>query len=216
MKNLLTALQAVMKAAGYVQKGGRNEFHKYNYAGEADLLSVLRPAMVEHGLMLIGPSVEGEPRVDEHGNTYVAMTYRLAHVSGEVWPDPLRIIGCGNDKSSKGTVGDKGVYKAYTGGNKYLLFKLFQIATGDDPENVAAHEYAPEQQSIPARAAAITAEQANRIQAGATHLGWDAARLVAWLEKYHGARGVAELTEEKAATVLDGMRELARQQKEAA
>jgi hypothetical protein len=146
MKNLLAALQAVMKAAGYVQKNGVNQFHKYRYAGESDLLGVVRPAMVEHGLFLIGPSVEGEPRIDEHGNTFVAMSYTLAHVSGEVWPHPLRIVGCGNDKSSKGTIGDKGVYKAYTGGNKYMLFKLLQIATGDDPEEVAANDYAPGQE----------------------------------------------------------------------
>jgi ERF superfamily len=30
--------------------------------------------------------------------------------------------------------GDKGIYKAETGANKYALLKLFQIPTGDDPE----------------------------------------------------------------------------------
>ena len=35
-------------------------------------------------------------------------------------------------------MGDKGLYKAITGANKYFLFKLFQIETGDDPERDTA------------------------------------------------------------------------------
>jgi hypothetical protein len=73
------------------------------------------------------------------------MDYSLAHVSGEIWPKPIRIPGCGNDKNSKGGIGDKGTYKALTGANKYLLFKLYQIATGDDPEVASAADGAPEE-----------------------------------------------------------------------
>ena len=62
----------------------------------------------------------------------------MAHTSGEIWPDKITAVGCGNDRARNGTVGDKGVYKAITGANKYLLFKLFQIETGDDPENEVA------------------------------------------------------------------------------
>ena len=44
------------------------------------------------------------------------------------------MAGAGNDRNSKG-VGDKGIYKALTGCNKYALLKALQLATGDDPEN---------------------------------------------------------------------------------
>ncbi len=74
--------------------------------------------------------------------------YTLAHISGETWPTPLVAQGCGNDKNSKGGVGDKGCYKAITGANKYMLFKLFQIETGDDPES-AEHAVPPPEPSIP-------------------------------------------------------------------
>lgn len=127
------ALHEVMSKVGYVQKKDLNEFHGYKYAGEAALLEVLRPAMLEAGLLLL-PSGEYCSEVDEYGNTRVAIDYTLAHKDGEVWPDKLRAFGCGNDKNKNG-VGDKGTYKAITGANKYLLFKLFQIETGDDPEN---------------------------------------------------------------------------------
>ena len=133
MKNIITALNKVMDEAKYVQKNAENKFHGYKYASEAALLETLRPAMIKHGLVLI-PSVSNASAIDEHGNTLVSIEYTLAHISGEVWPDKITAVGCGNDRARNGTVGDKGVYKAITGANKYLLFKLFQIETGDDPE----------------------------------------------------------------------------------
>jgi hypothetical protein len=129
---IAAALHEVMSKVGYVQKTGRNSFHNYRYAGEADLLAVLRPAMVDAGLLLI-PSVVDHSPIDEHGNKDVVIEYTLAHRDGDVWPHKVRAIGTGNDKNKNG-VGDKGTYKALTGANKYLLFKLFQIETGDDPE----------------------------------------------------------------------------------
>jgi len=130
---IATALHNVMTKVSYVQKGGENKFHGYKYASEADLLEKLRPALIEEGLILI-PSVDMVRPLDEHGNTVVDMRYEIVHKDGDIWPHPIRISGCGNDRSKNGTVGDKGIYKAITGANKYFLFKLFQIETGDDPE----------------------------------------------------------------------------------
>lgn len=137
---IAAALHEVMAKVGYVQKTGINTFHNYKYAGEADLLASLRPAMVEAGLILI-PSAEEVSPPDQHGNVTVRIGYTLAHKGGDVWPTTVYAVGTGNDMSPKtGRVGDKGVYKAITGANKYLLFKLFQIETGDDPEVTAKHE----------------------------------------------------------------------------
>ncbi len=132
-KSITTALHEVMQKVGYVQKQGENKFHGYKYAGEGDLLAVLRPAMVEAGLILI-PSGKTKSEIDNYGNTVVEVEYTLAHKDGDVWPEKIVAFGCGNDRNSKGGVGDKGLYKALTGANKYLLFKAFQIETGDDPE----------------------------------------------------------------------------------
>lgn len=129
---ILRAMNAVMQEVGYVQKTGNNDFHGYRYATEADILERLRPAMVKHGLVLI-PSVQQVSSIDQHGNTTVSVHYTLAHVSGAVWPQPIVAAGCGGDRSKSG-IGDKGLYKALTGANKYMLFKLFQIETGNDPE----------------------------------------------------------------------------------
>jgi hypothetical protein len=126
------ALHQIMTEVGYVQKTGKNSFHGYKYAGEADLLEKLRPAMLNAGLLLI-PSIKTVSPVDENGITTVQMEYTLVHKDGDVWPDKIGAAGAGGDKNKNG-VGDKGLYKAITGANKYLLFKLFQIETGDDPE----------------------------------------------------------------------------------
>ena len=146
---IATALHEVMSKVGYVQKTGKNSFHGYKYAGEADLLDKLRPAMVEAGLMLL-PSVKFVSPVDEHGNVTVNMEYTLIHKDGDIWPEPLGAAGMGNDRARNGSVGDKGVYKAITGANKYILFKLFQIETGDDPETADhAHESPPIERTPP-------------------------------------------------------------------
>jgi hypothetical protein len=136
---ITAALHAVMQDVPYVQKTGVNQFHKYRYAGEADLLEKLRPALLRHGLLLI-PSAEMVTPADPHGNVTVHVEYTLAHKDGDVWPEKIGAIGCGNDRSRDGKIGDKGLYKALTGANKYLLFKLFQIETGDDPETDEHHD----------------------------------------------------------------------------
>lgn len=141
---IAAALHEVMAKVSYVQKTGKNTFHNYKYAGEADLLAVLRPAMVEAGLMLL-PSVKSVSPVDDFGNVTVQMEYSLVHRDGDVWPEKLGAAGMGNDKAKNGSVGDKGVYKAITGANKYVLFKLFQIETGDDPEQFEHHDVPAEQ-----------------------------------------------------------------------
>lgn len=127
------AICKVMLAVKRVPKNGHNKFHGYSYATEADLVSVIRPAMAEAGLVLLPSQTEaGEP--DECGNVRVRVEYTLAHTSGEVWPHTLVSYGVGNDRAKNGNDGDKAIYKAATGANKYLLFKLFQVDTGDDPE----------------------------------------------------------------------------------
>lgn len=136
---IVKALISVRKACKSVKKSGENKFHGYKYATEADIAAEIRPLMDEHGLVLI-PSVASredgflQPMIDTEGITQVVLKYTLAHSSGQVWPDPLYVLAHGNDRDTKGKWGDKGAYKANTGGFKYLLLRLLMIETGDDPE----------------------------------------------------------------------------------
>ena len=54
--------------------------------------------------------------------------YSYVSESAAVTAIRVSLVGQGIDS------GDKGAYKAATGVNKYVLMKVFQLATGDDPE----------------------------------------------------------------------------------
>jgi len=132
---ILEAIQEVMTAVPYIKKSGRNEFNRYNYASEADVLGAIRPAMLKAGLILV-PSLLGQARVEQmttqkggvNNLAYVTVEYTLAHKSGAIWPEKLHTEGCGMDTQ------DKAVAKAITSAQKYFLLKFFQIETGDDPD----------------------------------------------------------------------------------
>jgi hypothetical protein len=127
---VIAAIGKTMAGISFVHKAGKNEFHGYKYATEGDALAALRPHLIENGLIIIS-DVLNVVGPDEYGNTTVKVNYRIIHeMGGEI---SCNFFGCGNDKNKNG-IGDKGLYKALTGANKYFLLKTFQLETGDDPE----------------------------------------------------------------------------------
>lgn len=139
---LTAAVCAVMLEVGIVEKGGRNDFHKYSYASEFDLCKALQPSMARHGLCLVpvamaltrsdGPKTRnGKPQYLTEG----PITYELRHSSGEA--RQVMTWGCGIDGE------DKGAYKAMTGAYKYALREVFLIPTGDDPDKDWREKGAP-------------------------------------------------------------------------
>lgn len=127
MSELEKARIEVMKAVVYVQKTGKHG-QGYSYASEADLIRVLRAAMVTNGLTICPVDVQvtdhheaGKQRVTE-----AVITYAMRHVSGE--EQRIAVLSSGAD------VGDKAAFKAMTGAEKYALRQAFLIPTGDDPE----------------------------------------------------------------------------------
>jgi hypothetical protein len=121
----------VMKEVSRVPKRGYNEFHRYEYPLEADILDAIREKLAEQGVMWY-PSVDSTERepVGEKGNVLTTLIGKVTFVDGETGEERvIGMVGTGEDK------GDKGVYKAYTGAVKYCLLKTFMISTGDDPEN---------------------------------------------------------------------------------
>jgi hypothetical protein len=130
---LTEAVCSVMAGFRGVEKSGKNSFHGYKYASDADILWMLKPLLAEHGLsvMLVSFAVinVGEIKTN-NGKTErlidLCVTYRLSHKSGE-WV-LVQSPGSGQDP------GDKAHYKAMTGALKYALRQTFAIPTGDDPE----------------------------------------------------------------------------------
>lgn len=138
-KSLVKKLCEVMASIGWIAKSGENTFHHYKYATEADLVSSLRGELSKRNLFIF-PDVQSHTRTPitrqtNAGQRETALTDIMVcwtfvdGDSGEKWH--CNVPGCGEDS------GDKGVYKALTGSEKYLLMKAFLIPTGDDPEAVS-------------------------------------------------------------------------------
>lgn len=125
MKTLLKKINQISSEIGHVRKEGFNDFHKYSYVTEADVIESLKPHMNRHGVVII-PSIK---EVRAHGDiTTVLVDYTIGCVDSDE-KIVCQWAGTGQDK------GDKGLYKALTGAEKYFLMKTFMIASSDDPEN---------------------------------------------------------------------------------
>lgn len=166
-ENIHTAILEVMQKVGYVQKGGRITFgvEKYTYAGEADLIAALRPAMIEAGIYMHVLSVTDIKRdmfTNAKGthmtNTAVNLALRFTHAPSGTFID-VGAAGEGTDS------GDKSTPKSLTGAFKYALRQTFCIETGDDPDQQASAEQereAPVNYEVPdwcKKAAAICKEK---------------------------------------------------------
>jgi hypothetical protein len=129
-KRLAAKLVEVMAAVKRIPKNGYNDFHKYHYALEADILEALRDELATRNVLLI-PSVTGRSRdqVGEKGQVVTHLDMAFTFLDADTGEEITRAwLGAGADKE------DKGAYKAMTGGEKYFLLKTFMIPTGDDPE----------------------------------------------------------------------------------
>jgi ERF superfamily protein len=136
--NLWGKIARITGMIGGVEKRGYNAFHKYPYALEGDVVAVVRQYLAAANIVII-PSVLSETRDGDLTRINVRYTVTDGNEFFE-----FNMPGYGSDK------GDKGVYKAITGSNKYAIMKLFKIETGDDPEGdtrvderIATHDPRP-------------------------------------------------------------------------
>ena len=165
--SLIKKLAAVMKAVERIPKHGRNTFHNYDYATEADIVAAVRTELANRNVMCLPAIVnrEREP-VGEKGSvlTHLDMTFTFVDGdSGEREMCPW--LGAGTDKE------DKGAYKAMTGGEKYFLLKTFLIPTGDDPDQDAeTHELANDLPDEPPHPAAQPQDEPTHVAEGAPYL----------------------------------------------
>lgn len=135
-KEITQAISEVIAATiKGVPKTGYNNFSKYKYATEDDILNTIKPAMHAAGLFIMASTI-GPARVaptetsvgKAQVTAYVTMEYTLAHVSGAVWPEKLHSEGAASDNQ------DKAVAQAITHAHKYFLLKFFMLATDQDPD----------------------------------------------------------------------------------
>ena len=104
VKSLVSKLAEVMAAVYNVPKRGRNDFHKYDYATEADIAATVRAELAARHVLLI-PSIVGETRhsVGEKGSWLTVLEMEMEFLDGESNESikkPWR--GYGSDKDDKG------------------------------------------------------------------------------------------------------------------
>lgn len=124
MNNLGTKILAVMAEVESVDKDGYNAFHKYKYTSDVAIVTAIRKSLIKNKLVVL----PNQKLCTQSGDmTILTIDYTIMDVdSGENMV--LTVVGYGKDS------GDKGVYKAATGAEKYFLLKTFLIPTDDDPE----------------------------------------------------------------------------------
>lgn len=158
--NIFEAIHEIYKEVGYVQKSGKVSVGAgYRYAGEADLIAALRPAMNQNKVVVSVNEIERDVArtivKKQNGESVVTSVSVRAKVRFTHAPSGTHIdvmaIGEGNDN------GDKASYKAMTGAFKYALRQTFCIETGDDPDQTAEPAPVPEKRQ-PAPAAPSKAD----------------------------------------------------------
>ena len=140
-KTIHEAINAVMDEVGYVKKSKAANLN-YSFAGEAALISAIRPSMVEHGIyMSVNEiiSINRENYTTAKGtamvNTVIHAMVKFTNRAG----DSVAVAAVGEGSDS----GDKSANKAMTGLYKYALRQTFCIETGDDPDKYASEDRAP-------------------------------------------------------------------------
>jgi len=122
-----------MKEVKYIQKTGYNTFHKYKYATEADVNEKVREELAKQNVIMLPSMINHEMRLHTNRNgatEYITLVdMQFTFVDGDTGETfTVNMSGEGQD------AGDKGIYKAIAGAQKYALMKVFMIPTGDDPE----------------------------------------------------------------------------------
>ncbi|HEY1055320.1 MAG TPA: ERF family protein [Emticicia sp.] len=164
-KTLVKKLSEVMKQVKYIEKKGFNKFHQYKYATESDVAEKVREVLAEQNVMMIPNLVSHTMRehINAKGKTeyIVAVNMEFKFYDGDSGEEiTFRMSGEGQD------AGDKGIYKAITGAQKYALMKVFMIPTGDDPEadnSVDERNASENTNNKPAKAQVATEKQLNLI-----------------------------------------------------
>lgn len=131
--NVYQRWNRIIGEMGVIPKRGWNDHHKYWFTTDADLNAFVGPLFSKYHLVVI-PSAGTPERFDTAGKLIVTRVPLTIDVINADSPDDRFTVQWAGEG---GDTGDKGLYKAYTGGLKYFYMKLLQVATGDDPETFA-------------------------------------------------------------------------------
>lgn len=130
---LTKKMSEVLGEVGWVPKNGYNDHHRYKFVREADLMDAIREKLAVRGVMAYTSTIEANVRSFEaNGKIRVEATVKMEHLYVDSDSGEERLMtSFGHSLDT----GDKALYKAITGAEKYHVMKLFMVSSGDDPEN---------------------------------------------------------------------------------
>jgi hypothetical protein len=206
-KQLVKKLVKIMSQVKYIEKKGFNNFNKYKYATEADVNEKVREYLAEESIIMI-PDMKSY-NVREHTNRKGNIEYigtaeiEFTFHDGDTG-ETLSFTTYGEGQDA----GDKSVYKAFTGAQKYALMKAFMIPTGDDPEtennekdtsNEQKKSHGKQQKKQPEQT--ITSNTIGSLKAIWMDKGSTEKELNSFIEKKAGCK-LNELTEQQGIGIL--------------
>lgn len=139
-KALIQKIVEIGLANRYIQKGGTNTGvgGGYKFVQDAAVIDKYGDSLLEAGIAVVPQhTLVGAPIIIERDGksaqvlTTIACKFVFTSGENEI---AVETIGQGMD------TGDKGAFKAMTGGRKYAYMQLFQVVTGDDPEKTRQDE----------------------------------------------------------------------------
>lgn len=139
-KNVHEAIAYVMANTTHAEQSGKHGFQKYKYSKEIDIYKAIRSHMADVGLIAVQHKVELLSTLEYETRGGEKRFLVTLHVTFKfIGPDSSELlvetIGQGADE------GDKAIYKAVTGAEKYALQKTFKLPSSEgDPEDVSDDE----------------------------------------------------------------------------
>lgn len=126
-KSLAAKLIEIRGKVAAVPKKGENNHHGYKYRRAVDVSDAVRDLLDEAGILV----VTSAPVAARHEGHLTEASILFTFIDAETGVTlAVPFEAQGYDKG-----GDKGIWKAYTGAQKYLFTTLFLIPEeGDDPE----------------------------------------------------------------------------------
>jgi hypothetical protein len=129
-QQLYTKLLAVAKAAQPVDKNGHNVEDGYHFARYEDVLAEANSRLEEEGILIVPQVASEELKFSKSGFAIATAVMEFQVVDTETGASiTRRWSGTGHDQP-----GDKALYAAETGCEKYFLARLLRIPFGTDPE----------------------------------------------------------------------------------
>jgi len=129
--NLFQRLSLISEEADKIPKNGYNSFSKYKYVQAVDVIGSIKKLLIKHGIFL--SIKENSVTREQYGKNFHSTIHCTATFTNV--DDPKDSINVDYSSTAADTL-DKDIFKAKTGGMKYLFTQMFLIVTDDfiDPE----------------------------------------------------------------------------------